>query len=435
MTAQKKIAVIGAGPMGLACGYELLKAGHEVVICEAGERVGGMSASFNFEGLEIERYYHFICATDQPLFDILDELGLSGMLRWRETRMGFYYGGQLYDWGRPDKLLLFPHLGMISKLRYALHVMYAKGIKDWTALDRVEATSWIRRWIGAEAYEVLWEPLFRLKFFEHAQSLSAAWIGTRIQRVAKSRKSLFTEQLGYLEGGSEILVKEYCRRIEARGGRIVVNAPVTKVTTAHGKVNGLSARGLEESFDAVVSTTPLKYVPRMVPDLTAEERDRINAIENIGVVCAIFKLRRPLTKYFWTNVNDADMQIPGIIEYTNLNPLENTIVYVPFYMPKTHPKYSAPARDFISEVRRYLPRINAAFRDDWVLAAHASRYEFAQTVCTPNFFARLPGMATSIKDFFMADTAYYYPEDRSISESVRVGKRLAAVTHGSLTGS
>jgi hypothetical protein len=34
-------------------------------------------------------------------------------------------------------------------------------------------------------------------------------------------------------------------------------------------------------------------------------------------------------------------------------------------------------------------------------------------------------MQTPIQGFFMADTSYYYPEDRSISESVKVGKRLA----------
>jgi len=34
-------------------------------------------------------------------------------------------------------------------------------------------------------------------------------------------------------------------------------------------------------------------------------------------------------------------------------------------------------------------------------------------------------MKTPIQGLYMADTAYYYPEDRSISESVAVGRRLA----------
>ena len=34
-------------------------------------------------------------------------------------------------------------------------------------------------------------------------------------------------------------------------------------------------------------------------------------------------------------------------------------------------------------------------------------------------------MRTPLAGFFMADTAYYYPEDRSICESVKVGSALA----------
>ena len=63
-----KCVIVGAGPMGLMAARELLKRGHAVTICERDDRIGGMSASFNFDGLEIERYYHFICKTDFPLF-------------------------------------------------------------------------------------------------------------------------------------------------------------------------------------------------------------------------------------------------------------------------------------------------------------------------------------------------------------------------------
>ena len=61
----KKVAVLGAGPMGLAVAYQLVRNGHEVTVFEADDRIGGMTASFDFGGLNIERYYHFICANDQ----------------------------------------------------------------------------------------------------------------------------------------------------------------------------------------------------------------------------------------------------------------------------------------------------------------------------------------------------------------------------------
>ena len=79
----------------------------------------------------------------------------------------------------------------------------------------------------------------------------------------------------------------------------------------------------------------------------------------------------------------------------------------------------------IDEVIGYLGRINPDFRPDWVLARHCHRYEFAQTICPPGFQAMLPPMRTPLDGFFMADTAYYYPEDRSICESVKVGSALA----------
>ena len=45
-----EIAVIGAGPMGLMCAYELLQQGQDVTLLERDDRIGGMSASFDFEG-------------------------------------------------------------------------------------------------------------------------------------------------------------------------------------------------------------------------------------------------------------------------------------------------------------------------------------------------------------------------------------------------
>lgn len=411
--------------MGLACAHELGKRGYQVTVFEADDRIGGMSACFDFAGLQLERYYHFICKPDQPLFEVLAEFGLADRLRWRTTEMGFYYDGTLYDWGRPDCLLRFPHLGLVDKLRYALHVLYAKGISDWTELDRIEATAWLRKWVGERAYRVLWHKLFELKFFEHHDRLSAAWIGTRIKRVALSRRNIFQEELGYLDGGSEILLQAYQTRIESQGGSFSLRTPVERVAVQNGRVRGIVVRGEMRPSELVVSTVPLKYVPRIAPDLTAGEKQRIDAIENIGVVCVLLKLAQPFTRYFWMNIHDARMEVPGMIEYSNLNPLPEHVLYVPYYMPKGHPKWKWEHSRFIDEAKRYMKIVRPDFDPRTLLATHASRYEFAQTVCTPGFYQKLPPMRTSIDGFFMADTSYYYPEDRTISESIRVGKQLA----------
>lgn len=428
----KKIAILGAGPMGLMCAMELLKQGHEVDIYERDNRIGGMSASFDFDGLEIERYYHFVCKTDYPLFQLLEDLKISSKLKWADTKMGFFYNGRLYKWGTPAALLSFKGLGLISKFRYGLHAMYAKSIKDWRPFDGIRATAWLRKWIGERAYNVLWKSLFELKLFEYSDEISAAWIGTRIKRVALSRRSLMQETMGYLEGGSATLLREMERFILAKGGRIHLNAGIDHVDIDNARVRGIVVNGEHKPCDAVMSTAPIQYLPRLAPGLPADFIASIEAIKNIPVACVILKLKQPISENFWMNINDPGIEIPGVIEYSNLNPSPQRILYAPFYMPKTHPKWALPNEALIEEVIGYLHKLNPAFSGDWVLATHCHRYEFAQTICPAGFQAMLPPMKTPVQGLYMADTSYYYPEDRSISESINTALMLVSSAQGDL---
>ena len=205
---------------------------------EADDRVGGMTAAFDFGGLEIERYYHFHCISDHAFLQVLDELGIADQMRWVETKMGYWYQGQLQPWGNPMALLKFRGLGFVAKFRYGLHAFLSTKRNDWHPLDNVEASGWIRRWVGDEAWEVLWRRLFDYKFYDYAKGLSAAWIWSRIRRIGRSRYSLFREKLGYLEGGSNTLLQALKAAIEARGGEVRLKTPVEKVVIADGKVPG-----------------------------------------------------------------------------------------------------------------------------------------------------------------------------------------------------
>ena len=431
-TQAASAAVIGAGPMGLAAAFELAQRGARVTVFERDARLGGMSAQIDFAGTPIERYYHFVCAPDRDTFAMLKELGLEDRMRWTDTHMGFYFNGKLYDWGTPFGLLKFPGLPLWSKLRYGLNVLRAKSITDWQPYDAISSTEWLTRWVGPRAYDVLWKKLFHYKFYELENSLSAAWIGTRIKRVALSRKSMFQERLGYIEGGSETLIEALADRIRALGGSIETSRRVESVlideSGPSSRVRGIRVDGAERRFDAVVSTIPLPYLPALVPQLPADEKARIEAIRNVGVVCVLLKLKRPFTRNFWMNINDPRIEIPGLIEYSNLNPLDGSfIVYAPYYMPQTHPKYGRDKQAFVDETVACMAMIKPGFDASEVIASTASRYEFAQTVCTPGFFDALPPMRSKLEGLFLADTSHYYPEDRSISESLRLGRSLGGL--------
>jgi protoporphyrinogen oxidase len=421
----QRIAVLGAGPMGLAVAYQLARDGHQPIVFEADDRVGGMTAAFDFSGLTIERYYHFHCLSDHAFLKILDELGIADKMHWVETKMGYWYQGMLQPWGNPIALLKFKGLSFIAKFRYGLHAFLCTKRNDWKPLDNLDAVEWIKRWVGEEAYEVLWRRLFDYKFYDYSNNLSAAWIWSRIRRIGRSRYSLFREKLGYLEGGSDTLLQALHQDIKSHGGEVRLTSPVSEVVITDSQVVGVKSGEQFIPFDKVISTVPIPYIPKLMPNLPDDIMGQFKALKNIAVVCVIVKLRKALTENFWLNTNDPEMDIPGLVEYSNLRPLNDHVVYVPFYMPGEHPKFSEPNEAFTDKVKRYLKKINPALNDDDFIDIRASRYRFAQPICQPSFLDGLPSAKLPVKGLWLADTSYYYPEDRGISESIDFGRKMA----------
>ncbi len=421
-----RIVVIGAGAMGLAAGYHAAKAGHQVEVIEASPDAGGMAAHFDFAGMSIERFYHFVCKTDQPTFDLMAEIGLGDAMRWRDTSMGYFSGGKLHGWGDPVSLLRYPHLSLIEKIRYGVLAFVSTKRDSWDALETQSAREWITRWSGKSVYEKMWKPLFDLKFFQYADNVSAAWIWTRVKRTGRSRKSIFQEQLGYIEGGSQTLVDRLVERIEALGGKVILGNPVSKVVSENGKVTGVEAADGFHGADHVISTVPTPLISNMIPDMPADWKAKYDAIENIGVCCLLFRLKKSVTPHFWVNIIEPDIEIPGIIEFSNLRPVPGgeTVVYVPYYMPVTHPKFAWDDQRLLDEAFSYIQRINPAITRDDIVATKVGRLRHAQPICEPGFAAKIPPVQTPIAGLQVADTCFYYPEDRGVSESARLAKDM-----------
>jgi protoporphyrinogen oxidase len=420
-----RIVVIGAGPMGLAAAHRAASLGHDVDLVEAGPVPGGMAAHFDFGGLSIERFYHFVCKADAPTFALMAELGIADRMRWVPTSMGYYMGGKVHPCGDPISLLTFPHLDLVSKIRTGLQMFLTTRRRSFAGIEHLTARQWIEGGSGRRVYETLWKRLMELKFYEMADDVSASWIATRVRRIGTSRRSVFQEELGYIDGGSETLVKALVEALTAKGGRLHLNAPANRVTTTYGRVTGVEAGERSFAADAVISTVPTPLISRLVPDLPADWQAKYQAIRNIGVVCLLFRLKRPVSKHFWINIVDPAIEIPGLIEFSNLRPVGETVVYVPYYMPVTQPKWGWSDQQFIDEAFGYIRRVNPAIGADDLVDATVGRLTHAQPVCEPNFRDRLPPIQTPIAGLQIADTCFYYPEDRGVAESIRYGRMMA----------
>lgn len=438
MAAGRKasVGIVGGGPAGLGLARHLAVSGFEVSLFEAAPELGGLARSFRFGDVVIERYYHFICGTDEPYFRFLDELGIRDRLRWNATRMGFFYDGRLYRFSSAFDLLRFDGISLLGRLRYGLSALYFSLLRDWKRLDGKKAEPWLISLLGEEAYKATWYPLLAVKFPDAHEDISGAWVWHRVHRLAKSRKTLFhRERLGHLEGGTQTLIDAVEERLRAAGVELAAGVPVRRILIEDGRATGLeTADGRERRFDSVVSAVPLPHFLRMAPDLPADYRARLSSIDFIGVICLTLRLKRPLTGYFWTNVNDPRIPFNGCIEYTNLNPQMtpdgSAILYVPYYLPRDHERFGYSDERLFDEcldcLRLIDPELRAGDVIDWVV----SRDPYAQVVCPAGFAERVPGHRTPVPGLYLIESSQLFPSDRTISGTLDLARNVAELIRG-----
>ncbi len=425
--ATKRVGVIGGGVAGLMSAWELSRAGFAVDLYEARDELGGLASSFDFDGLPIERFYHFICRGDRTLIDTCRRLGIGERLHWRATRTGLFHNGVAYDFGTPLDLARFTPLSPADKLRFGLHILRARRLRDWQALRERRARDWLIAGAGRRAYDVVWDPLLRIKFDHYHTDLPAAWMWHRIHRVASSRPSAFhREKYGYLQGGSQTLIDAFARQAVAAGARLRLECGVEGIWIEEGRCRGVRVAGEGLPYDYVVSTVPLPVYRALVPPDQPRYLAQLDAIPFLGVVCMILRLRESLSPYFWLNVNDPGIAFNGVIEYTNLNPDPRrdgrAIVYIPFYMDPDSSRYGLPDAQLLDEYLAALQRIHPGFERDAVEAYRVFRARHAQPAFRVGTSAAVPDQETPWRNLYLVESVQLYPADRIVSGMLRLAQ-------------
>jgi protoporphyrinogen oxidase len=425
----KRAVVIGGGPAGLKAAHTLVKAGVEVTLLEHSAVLGGLASSFDVQGVRLERYYHFICKGDGELVSTLAELGLSHRLHWKSSRMAYFVDGGLYPFLTPLELLRFSPLPFMDRIRAGIAVKRAQRMREEDLAEQ-KAIPWLKGVFGESAYRVIWEPLLRFKFAEHAPEISAAWIWARMVRLSRSRTSAWREDLGYLEGGSPSVLEALGAELERRGARVLRNASVEQILVESGRVRGVRVDGQPLPAEVVVSTVTTSRFRALTADaLRGPFVDALLRIPTIGIFCLFLRLSRGLTPFFWVNTNDPRIPFAGMIEYTNLNPVPelggDRVLYVPQYLSADDPRYAQTDEEVLRSYTSALCLVHPAFDRRWIRFSAVFRDRYAQPICLTDYRQTTPGFATPIEGLYLTDACQLHPHDRSISGAFGLGRRAA----------
>jgi protoporphyrinogen oxidase len=171
-----------------------------------------------------------------------------------------------------------------------------------------------------------------------------------------------------------------------------------------------------ESFDFVVCTSPLGQFQRMTRGLPVPQDVAGLSLDYQGVVSAVFLTGKPLTSYYWMPWVDSGATAQGVIEMSNLVPLERShglhVNYLVNYTHRDSELFRLPDDQLVA---RYRADLEALFPEQarTVQETHVFRAPFVEPIWTTGYGRRIPPASVIPGRLYLACTAQVYPRVNS----------------------
>jgi len=465
----QKIAIVGSGFLGLTLALRLANSGVKVTLFESAGEIGGLASAWQIGDIVWDKHYHVTLLSDLHTRKIVEEIGLGDEFNWVETKTGFYTDGKLVSMSNTMEFLKFPPLGIISKLRLGFTIFLASKINNWKKLETIPVEKWLTRFSGKKTFKKMWLPLLKAKLGSAYRETSAAFIWATIQRMYSARKSgLKKEMFGYVSGGYARILQRFEKTLREKGVEILLNSRVEKIeklfdgsvqvtlrektstaknakaaqrTQSVAMTSAVNPGVLGDSsfapfavsnsssleFDRVIVTAPSNIAAKMVPQLSAVEKEKLTGIKYQGIVCASVLLKNSLSEFYVTNVTD-ETPFTGIIEMSALVSKRefggNALVYLPKYVAPDDELFEKSDDEikelFLSGLEKMYPHFD---RVD-VLEFKISRVRQVFPIPVINYSRKLPEIKTSLNGVYVVNSAHIVNGTLNVNETVQLAKRF-----------
>ena len=427
-----RIAIIGAGPGGLAAAHYLQSRFHtkpEVLIMDGAAAAGGLASGFRGASewdWPLERFYHHLFTNDDHILNLAQEVGLADLLEVHAPATSYHFAGENYRLDSIRNLLAFPHLSLPDKVRMGLTLAYLRWHPrpPWSGFDAVTADTWLRSRMGDLAYEALWQPLLEAKFGQAYQDVSLAWFAARIVKR--------TPQLIYFKGGFQAWADGLLAVNRALGAGVHMGVRVSGIVRTR---KGWEVRAEGESWiaDAVLYTGSPHALCHLCSDLPESFGDQVGEEQYMGAAVLTLALDRSLTHgMYWISIPaDANLPFLVLVEHTAMVDRRHYggqhLYYLGTYVEQTH-RYltmdeQALAQEFLAGLQRMVPE----FEPKQVLGWWLHRAAYAQPIPVCGFGARRLPLQTPLQGLYLATMNQVWPWDRGTNYAVEIGQRAAQV--------
>ncbi len=420
-----KIGIIGGGFTGLSAAYHLSQQKHDVVIFEKDNNPGGLAVGFTKKKWQwsLEKHYHHWFINDYSVLNLATNIDHKVHIKRPKTSV--FLENVSYQLDDPFRVLTFPKLTLLQRLRMAATLGMLRYNPFWQSLEGVRAVDFLPKAMGKTAYTMLWEPQLHNKFGEYMDEISLAWFWARIKKR--------TSKLAYPEGGFLSFANALVKKIEEQGGKVLLNTEVKEITSDErvlvkwSIINGQSSM---DSFDKVIVTLPSFFFLKIAPQLPEDYKKKLYQLKGLGAINLVLQLKEPFLKdnTYWLSVCDKNSPVMAIVEHTNFMDKKyynnEHIVYLGNYLPSNHPYMKMTSRELLDVYDPFLKKINTHYKQH-IIDYTLFTVPFAQPIIPLHYSKILPPFETPLKNIYLANIQQVYPWDRGTNYAVELGEKVA----------
>jgi oxygen-dependent protoporphyrinogen oxidase len=298
MTASTRIAVVGAGPAGLAAGLRLRRAGHEVLVLEQRDRPGGKIRTERDRGFLLD-----VGATAMPssythLLKLAHEVGIGDKIQDSGSIVGFARDGEVHNLDSAHLVrdavrtrLLSPRakLRALRIVRDSLRMRKALSYEDLSAAGRFDtetAEAYGRRRLGDEVYDYVVDTTLRGLLGASGSVCSVVDFFFAVNNILGGALHVF-------EGGSQTYTDALAAELDVRCGATVEEV---QETGTGAEVSWRDTAGIEhrEQVDGVVIAVPGSLAGQLYRQLHPVCADYLSGLRYLDSVnCHIALSRAP----------------------------------------------------------------------------------------------------------------------------------------------
>jgi 15-cis-phytoene desaturase len=263
-----RVAIAGAGLAGLSCAKYLTDAGHEPIVFESRDVLGGLVAAWKDEdGDWYETGLHAFFGSYPNMLQLFKELGIEDRLQWKKHALIFNQPdkpGTYSYFNVPDIPAPFHVLSAIAtnndmltpyqKFRFALGLWPAivRGEQYVEDMDKYSLIEWLRRQGVDEGVNTdIFIAASKALTFINPEDVSAT---VPLIAMNKFMQQRYGSTIAFLDGAPpERLCEPLVDYITERGGQVLTEKPLREIVLQEdGTVKHFLMRGIKGQSDEIV---------------------------------------------------------------------------------------------------------------------------------------------------------------------------------------